>query len=99
MNQADAHFAGLLVCPVCRKETRHYTKDTHDSPVSKIRRIWCDTKSCTDKLNYGLPFELVRAWGRAASNLGKFVKIALFNKDELGTHTVYRLCEKPSFYA
>ena len=23
-------------------ETRHYTKDTHDSPVSKMRRIWCE---------------------------------------------------------
>ena len=42
MNQADAHFAGWLVCPVCKKETRHYTKDTHDSPVSKMRRIWCE---------------------------------------------------------
>jgi len=28
MNQADAHFAGWLMCPVCKKETRHYTKDT-----------------------------------------------------------------------
>jgi hypothetical protein len=35
MNQADAHFAGWLVCPVCRKETRHYTKDTHESPVMR----------------------------------------------------------------
>ena len=42
MNQADAHFAGWLVCPVCKKETRHYTKDTHDNPVSKMRRIWCE---------------------------------------------------------
>ena len=42
MNQADAHFAGWLMCPVCKKETRHYTKDTHDSPVSKMRRIWCE---------------------------------------------------------
>jgi len=42
LNQADAHFAGWLVCPVCKKETRHYTKDTHESPVSKIRRIWCE---------------------------------------------------------
>jgi len=42
MNQADAHFAGWLLCPVCKKETRHYTKDTHDSPVSKMRRIWCE---------------------------------------------------------
>jgi hypothetical protein len=30
MNQADAHFAGWLLCPVCKKATRHYTKDTHD---------------------------------------------------------------------
>jgi hypothetical protein len=29
----------LEVCPVCKKETRHYTKDTHESPVSKTRRI------------------------------------------------------------
>ena len=42
MNQADAHFAGWLICPVCKKETRHYTKDTHQSPVSKMRRIWCE---------------------------------------------------------
>ena len=42
LNQADAHFAGWLMCPVCKKETRHYTKDTHDSPVSKMRRIWCE---------------------------------------------------------
>ena len=42
MNQADAHFAGWLMCPVCKKETRHYTKDTHESPVSKMRRIWCE---------------------------------------------------------
>ena len=42
LNQADAHFAGWLVCPVCKKETRHYTKDTHGSPVSKMRRIWCE---------------------------------------------------------
>ena len=27
---------------VCKKETRHYTKDTHESPVSKTRRIWCE---------------------------------------------------------
>jgi hypothetical protein len=42
MNQADAHFAGWLMCPVCKKETRHYTKDTHENPVSKIRRICCE---------------------------------------------------------
>lgn len=42
LNQADAHFAGWLMCPVCKKETRHYTKDTHESPISKIRRIWCE---------------------------------------------------------
>jgi hypothetical protein len=42
MNQADAHFAGWLMCPVYKKETRHYTKDTHESPVSKMRRIWCE---------------------------------------------------------
>ena len=42
LNQTDAHFAGWIVCLVCKKETRHYTKDTHDSPVSKIRRIWCE---------------------------------------------------------
>jgi hypothetical protein len=42
MNQADAHFAGWLMRPVCKKETRHYTKDTHDSPISKMRRIWCE---------------------------------------------------------
>jgi hypothetical protein len=39
LNQADAHFAGWLMCPVCKKETRHYTKDTHESRVSKMRRI------------------------------------------------------------
>ena len=42
MNQSDAHFAGWLMCPVCKKETRHYTKDTHDSPVAKMRLIWCE---------------------------------------------------------
>ena len=42
MNQADAHFARWLMCPVCKRETRHYTKDTHDSFVSKTRRIWCE---------------------------------------------------------
>ena len=42
LNQADAYFAGLLVCPVCKSETRHYTKDTHDIPVSKMCRIWCE---------------------------------------------------------
>ena len=42
LNQADAHFARWLMCPVCKKETRHYTKDTHDSPVLKVRRIWCE---------------------------------------------------------
>jgi hypothetical protein len=42
MNQADAHFAGWLMCPVRKKETRHYTKDMHESPVSKTRRIWCE---------------------------------------------------------
>jgi hypothetical protein len=42
LTQADAHFAGWLVCPVFKKETRHYTKDTHDSSVSKMRRIWCE---------------------------------------------------------
>ena len=41
-NQADAHFADWLRCPVCKKETRHYTKDTHDSPVAKMRLIWCE---------------------------------------------------------
>ena len=30
------------MCPVCKKETRHYTKDTHESSVSKMRRIWCE---------------------------------------------------------
>jgi hypothetical protein len=42
LNQADAHFTGLLMCPVCKKETRHYIKDTHESPVAKISRIWCE---------------------------------------------------------
>jgi len=28
MNQTDAHFAGWLMCLVCKKETHHYTK-TH----------------------------------------------------------------------
>jgi hypothetical protein len=42
LTQADAHFAGWLKCPVCTKETRHYTKDTHENPVSKMRRIWCE---------------------------------------------------------
>jgi hypothetical protein len=42
LTQADAPFAGWLMRPVCKKETRHYTKDTHDSPVSKVRRIWCE---------------------------------------------------------
>jgi len=36
------NFGGWLVCPVCKRETRHCTKDTHDSPVSKMRRIWCE---------------------------------------------------------
>ncbi len=49
----------------------------HDSPVLKIRRIWCDTKSCTDKPNYGLRFELVRKGGWAASNLGKICEESL----------------------
>jgi hypothetical protein len=40
LTQAYANFAGWLVCPVYKKETRHYTKDTHESPVSKMRRIW-----------------------------------------------------------
>ena len=42
LNQAAAHFAGWIMCLVYKKETRHYTKDTHESPVSKMRRIWCD---------------------------------------------------------
>ncbi len=40
--QADAHFAGWLQCPVCKRETRHCTIDTYESPVSKMRRIWCE---------------------------------------------------------
>ena len=27
---------------VLMSETRHYTKDTHESPISKTRRIWCE---------------------------------------------------------
>jgi hypothetical protein len=42
LNQADAHFAGWLICPVCKIETRHYTKETHESLVAKIRRIWSE---------------------------------------------------------
>ena len=30
------------MCPVCKKETRHCTKDTQERPVSKMRRIWCE---------------------------------------------------------
>jgi hypothetical protein len=26
--------------PLCKKETRHYTKDSQDSPFMNIRRIW-----------------------------------------------------------
>ena len=32
----------MLLCSVNRKEIRHYTKDTHESAVAKMRRIWCE---------------------------------------------------------
>jgi len=42
LTRADAHFAGWLVCPVCKKRNSSLHQRHHDFPVSKMRRIWCE---------------------------------------------------------
>ncbi len=41
-NKSEAYFVGWFVCPVCKKEPLHFTKDMHDIPVSNMHRILCD---------------------------------------------------------
>ena len=42
MTNGGANFAVRRMCPVCKKETRQYTKDFRDGSGMKSRVIWCE---------------------------------------------------------